>query len=79
MTPHMHAVASSDLWMVGYDDRSAELWIRFRNYSHLVYVYANVPVATYQQLLASGSKGRYFHARIKDRYRFRRLAWRNAA
>jgi hypothetical protein len=38
-----------------------------------VYRYSNVPVHVYEGLLRASSKGSYFHDRIKERYRYRKV------
>ena len=38
-----------------------------------VYAYYGVPRAVYDAFLAADSKGRFFHAHILERYRFKRL------
>jgi hypothetical protein len=38
-----------------------------------LYVYFDVPEAEVVRFAAATSKGRYFNARIRDRYRFREL------
>ena len=64
-------VASRDLYSVDYDRTTHILTIQFR--SGGLYEYLNVPEIIFNQLLNAGSKGRYFHAFIKDRYQYRRL------
>lgn len=64
-------VVSSDLRSVGYDPETHILEIEFR--SGGVYRYSGVPEAVYSGLLTAGSKGRYFHARIKDHFSFVRV------
>jgi hypothetical protein len=60
-------VKSSNIRSVGYDKTVLILEIEFATGS--VYRYANVPDAVYTGLMAAPSKGRFFAARIKDRYR----------
>jgi hypothetical protein len=38
-----------------------------------IYVYLDIPEATARALETAPSKGRYFNAHIRDRYRFREL------
>lgn len=59
-------VASSDLHSVGYDPGRRLLEIAF--HSGGVYQYSGVPDGVYRGLMSAGSKGRYFHAHIKDHY-----------
>ena len=64
-------VSSSSLRSVGYDSDSKLLEVEFR--SHAVYLYEGVPDWAVEGLMAARSKGRYFEARIRDRYPFRRM------
>jgi hypothetical protein len=57
-----------------YDAASRRLMIRFRHGG--VYEYSGVPPDTYEDLRHSRSKGRFFHERIRDRFRFRRASER---
>ncbi|HVI97584.1 MAG TPA: KTSC domain-containing protein [Sphingomonas sp.] len=69
----MVRVRSSAIGEVEYDRTRRRLWIRFAHGGW--YSYAGVPPRVAQGLLAAPSLGRYFHARIRDRYSFRR--WRD--
>jgi hypothetical protein len=59
-------VRSTNIKSVGYDKPSLALEVEFHTGS--VYRYSNVPELVYRGLLSAPSKGRYFAARIKDRY-----------
>ena len=61
-------VSSSTLRSVGYSPRSATLEVEFT--SGDVYRYFDVPIEVFDSLMSAGSLGRYFNARIRDRYRF---------
>jgi len=63
-------VSSSDLKSVGYENGTLE--IEFRNGG--VYQYYNVPENTYLALITASSVGKYFHAYIKDRYRWQKIS-----
>jgi hypothetical protein len=65
-------VSSSALASVGYDTTRRVLEVEFHH--HGIYRYLGVESAIYQALLDADSKGRYFQARIRDRYPFERLA-----
>jgi hypothetical protein len=67
----MIAVQSSDLCAVDYD-WSGTLTIEF--HSGGVYEYYHVPQSEYDGLMNASSHGRYFHAYIKNRYDYRRIA-----
>ena len=65
-------VDSSSLNSVGYDPESHTLEVEFRNGG--VYRYLDVPEDEYSELRGSDSLGRYLNARIKPRFRWRRVA-----
>jgi hypothetical protein len=56
---------------VGYDKPTNILEIEFN--SGGVYQYYDVPSAVYQGLMNASSHGKYFHAHIKDIYRYAKL------
>lgn len=64
-------VSSSNLKSVGYDETMSILEIEF--HGGRVYQYFNVPNHIYESLMKAASHGKYFHAYIKDRYRYRRV------
>ena len=57
-------VISSNLYSVGYENNVLE--ISFNDGS--LYRYSPVPMNVYAALMRAPSKGKYFHAYIKDRY-----------
>lgn len=61
-------VTSSNIRSIGHDQDNQTLEIEFN--SGAVYQYANVPPSEYEGFLNADSKGKYFHANIKDRYSF---------
>ena len=63
------AVESSSVLSVGYDERSHELEVEFRN--GRVYRYLQVPVAAYRLLLQARSIGTYVNTVIKPRFEAR--------
>lgn len=63
-------VQSSNLRAVDYD-WGGTLTIEF--HSGGVYQYYGVPHSEYSALLNAPSHGKYFHAHIKNRYRWRRV------
>ncbi|MQB43194.1 KTSC domain-containing protein [Rhizobium sp. ICMP 5592] len=65
------AVSSSNIASVGYNSRSQTLEIEF--HSGGLYEYYDVPESVYDDLMAAGSHGTYFHEHIKDKYRFSKL------
>ena len=64
-------VSSSDIASIGYDEDSQILEIEFNNGS--VYQYSSVPTGEHDGIMNAGSKGKYFHANIKNRYSFVKL------
>jgi len=54
-----------------YDPVKRELMIEFT--TSRLYVYFDVPDSEVAGFRSATSKGRYFNARIRDRYRFREL------
>ena len=67
----MVRVRSSNLYSVGYDLDSSTLQIKFRN--GRVYKYSGVPEHIYDSLMSAGSKGKYFHRKIRDNYPTKRI------
>ena len=59
-------VISKDIASIGYDSSSAILEIEFN--SGGVYDYFDVPQFIHDELMAAESKGKYFHANIKNSY-----------
>ena len=64
-------VDSSSVLSVGYDDDSHTLEVEFLNGG--VYDYLDVPEAEARRLRQADSVGRYLNARIKPRYRVRKV------
>lgn len=76
----MPRVSSSAIAWVGYDSRARTLVVGFKQ--GRAYDYLGVPRHVYRGLLAAPSKGRFYNARVKDVYPFRRrfsTGWRSAA
>lgn len=53
-------VGSSMLNACAYDDEAKELTVQFSNGK--IYVYEDVPVETYRELISADSAGRYFNS-----------------
>ena len=68
----MVRVESSSIDAVGYDSMTQRLIVRFLG-SGNTYVYLGVNAATFDELLAAPSKGRYLNAHIKGAFPYRRL------
>jgi hypothetical protein len=64
-------VSSNNLRSVGYDLETQTLEISFK--SGGIYQYYYVPENIYQSLMTAVSKGKYFAAYIKNKYRHRRI------
>ena len=62
---------------VAYDGEKQILHLRFR--SGDVYRYFEFPAADYQAFLDAESRGRFFLAHIRDRFRYERMARLTAA
>lgn len=69
---------SEMLGAVAYDDGKQILHLRFRKTGD-VYRYFEFPAAEYQAFLAADSKGRFFLARIRNAFRYERMAKLRAA
>ena len=69
-------VESSVLAAVGYDVGKRLLEIEFR--SGAIYRYLEVPEEIHRRLLAAESKGRFFGAAIRDKFRSERVTARTA-
>ncbi|GAA3512638.1 KTSC domain-containing protein [Aeromicrobium panaciterrae] len=67
----MESVESSSVVAVGYDSATNELWIEFEGGS--TYAYSLVPPSVHQELLQSGSIGRYVNLTVKPRYAAREV------
>jgi hypothetical protein len=67
------ALESKMLSAAAYEDSKQILYVRFRN-SREVYRYFEFPAAVYQDFLSAESRGRFFRSRIRDHFRYERLA-----
>jgi hypothetical protein len=68
---HRTPVSSSSIASVGYRPSSRTLELEYRGGG--VYQYLDVPPREYDSLMRVDSKGRFVNARIKGRYRYRRV------
>lgn len=64
-------VTSTDILSVGYDPDKEVLEIEFIRGA--VYQYFGVPIGVYEGIMAADSKGKFFHANIKNTYGFGKL------
>lgn len=65
------SVSSTNISSIGYDSLSRILEIKFN--SGGVYQYSNVPESIYNGLMSAGSKGKYHHVHIKNKYPYKRV------
>lgn len=61
-------IDSTALIGIGYDAATQRLTVQFRDGSR--YQYRDVPENVHAALMRSGSKGRYFNAYIRERFRY---------
>lgn len=66
------AVESTTLAIIAYDESRELLQLEFRN--RAVYRYFSVPGRVHEGLLRAASRGRYFNAEIRGRFRYARIA-----
>lgn len=64
--PDMTYVDSSNVEQIGYDADNMELHVIFKDGA--LYVYTNVPVQIYEELLGAPSKGSYLNREVKGVY-----------
>lgn len=65
------AVRSTEIALVGYEDKSSTLEITFRRGG--VYHYFDVTPEIYKNLVDSPSLGTYFSTEIKDKFRYQKI------
>lgn len=65
-------VSSSYLRSIGYDPAAGTLAIEFKD-SQAIYHYHGIPAAIHDGLVASPSKGSYFHRVIKGKFQAERV------
>ena len=65
------AVESKTFTSLGYDGDRAEMEAEFR--SGDIYRYFRFPAALWRRFEAASSKGKFFAACIRDRFRYRKL------
>lgn len=62
----MFPVSSSNILSLGYNANTRTLRVEFKK--NVYYDYFKVPPETFQQLMSAPSKGKFFHAAIKQKY-----------
>lgn len=65
------SVESSNIAMIGYDDETEELHVKFN--SGAEYVYNDVPEEVFEEFLSADSKGQYLNEHIKGKYQYRKV------
>lgn len=68
---HRQPVRSSNLAMVGYDAESNTLEIEFLNGG--IYQYFDVLPSIHEGLMNAPSHGKFFHAHIRNKYRYSKI------
>jgi hypothetical protein len=71
MIPKMTAIKSSHVAEIGYDENRQLLYVKFAR--NTMYVYRDVPVEVYRELMKSSSKGIYLDEFVKTNYRFKKV------
>lgn len=61
--PDMTPIDSSNLFQIGYDEPTQELYVEFQD--NRTYVYSAVSESTFQEFMDADSKGSYFNREIK--------------
>jgi lysyl-tRNA synthetase class 2 len=64
-------VDSAAIQTIDYDEDRAKLLVRFSSGER--YVYVGVPGEVHRSFVEADSKGRFFHAEIRDQYPYNRI------
>ena len=64
----MIAMGGTCIRTAAYDPYTLTLWIVFVDGDGTIYSFVGFPKAKWAQFKAAGSKGKYYHAFIKDQY-----------
>lgn len=64
-------VISSSIRSIGYDEKTGEMHVTFRDTGR--YVYYGVPKNVYESMMMSSSKGKFIHSQIKPQYNFTKI------
>jgi hypothetical protein len=64
-------VSSTNVASIGYDQNTVTLEVEFKDGT--LYQYFDVPETVYNELLQTGSKGKFLHANVYNRYRYTKL------
>jgi KTSC domain len=61
---------SSHIKEVGYDEKTGDLEVVFKNSPGKVYVFHGVPSATAQEMMGADSPGSFFASNIRNEYEY---------
>ena len=64
-------VSSSNIRSIGYDPEDETLEVEFVNGG--IYQYFGVPQQLYERFMAASSKGQFFSAHIRDKFRTKKI------
>lgn len=67
----MTEVESSNVKALGYDESRHLMYVEFIKSGY--YAYAHVPKEVFDNWLTAESKGKYFHAHIKEKFEYMKL------
>ena len=66
--PEMVFVDSSNIESIGYDDDTHELHVQFLSGGY--YIYSDVPIEIFDDLMSAPSKGSFLNREVKSIYQF---------
>ena len=69
--PVSGAPKPSGIIRLGYNDDDSTLEVSFQSGS--TYQYADVPIEVFEGFVNAPSKGKYFHANVRDSYQYTRI------
>lgn len=64
-------VRSSNIQQISYDPKEQILTVWF--HSGAVYMYSDVPMDLFQEMMKADSIGKFFHSRIRSEFKFQRV------
>jgi len=64
--PTMDACQSSNIEAHGYDEEEGACHVQFKGGA--IYIHDNFPAALYEEFKSAESKGKFYHARIKNQF-----------
>lgn len=66
-----HLVDSTNIEWIAYNKEKEELYVNFLGGG--LYVYYKVPEELFNDFLKAGSKGRFLHMKIKNKFEYKKL------